>query len=197
MGKNEMKKFNSVILNLFQNPYQKKTTSNQQTGSRNHVRDDGKMKGFTLIELLVVVLIIGILASVALPQYQVAVLKSKLSSVLSVTKSVKDAEELYYLANGRYTENFHDLDIEGTGIGSSNPSYGDFGKISCKLYHTSFGWVWCSVNTPTPQSGCGWKIWLDHSNNPGKIQCVFANWNAQDSLCEKACKSTNFEFGGI
>ncbi len=70
-----------------------------------------KNAGFTLIELLVVVLIIGILSAVALPQYTKAVEKSRAAEALVMLKAIAQANEVYYLANGEYTQDINNLDI--------------------------------------------------------------------------------------
>ena len=69
-------------------------------------------KGFTLIELLVVVVIIGILAEVDQPQYKKAVVKSKYSTLKHVTNSLYQAQQVYYLTNGVYSDSFDKLDID-------------------------------------------------------------------------------------
>lgn len=68
-------------------------------------------KGFTLIELLVVVLIIGILAAIALPQYEKAVSKARGTEAMTSAKALSDALNVYYLAARKYTSNIKELDI--------------------------------------------------------------------------------------
>ena len=72
-------------------------------------------QAFTLIELLVVVLIIGILAAVAVPQYQVAVAKSRVGALLPAVKALADAEEVYFMNNGEYAMRAEELDVDISG----------------------------------------------------------------------------------
>ncbi len=78
-----------------------------------------RINAFTLIELLVVVLIIGILAAVAVPQYQKAVERTKSTEAVTMLKSVYQAAQEYYLANGTWPTTFAELSISPDWTGNT------------------------------------------------------------------------------
>lgn len=90
-------------------------------------------KGFTLIELLVVVLILGILAAMAMPQYFKAVERSRMSEAVSLLASIAQAQQRKYLQINKYTSKFSGLDVapkgasDGTFCTKGAPSAGSCG----------------------------------------------------------------------
>ena len=94
--------------------------------------------GFTLIELLVVVLIIGILAAVALPQYNVAVEKSRLVQQITMVDAIVRAQEVYYMANGTFADDLDDLDISYPKGCTFDGGAGDHTWVNCGKFSVNY-----------------------------------------------------------
>ena len=74
-----------------------------------------RLGGFTLIELLVVVLIIGILAAMALPQYFKAVERSRMTEAITIMDSIVKAQRRKFMQTNRYAWTFEGLDVSPKG----------------------------------------------------------------------------------
>ncbi len=85
-----------------------------------------RLGGFTLIELLVVVLIIGILAAMAMPQYFKAVERSRMTEAVTLMDSIAKAQRRKFMQTNRYAETFEGLDVSPKGAtGGSYYTKGD------------------------------------------------------------------------
>ena len=80
-----------------------------------------RLGGFTLIELLVVVLIIGILAAMALPQYFKAVERSRMTEAVTLMDSIVKSQRRKFMQTNLYANEFEGLDVSPKG--AKGPRY--------------------------------------------------------------------------
>ena len=149
-------------------------------------------KGFTLIELLVVVLIIGILASIAIPQYFKVVERARVAEAQSFISQIKQAQERYLARNGDYAKTnaaLQELDITFPG---GTTSGGFFGM---KFFSVQMG-----SGSGCPSGEPGYNIQLTRvSANAGIAPRYNANYPVLFERCDgkityPGCKNCDDDF---
>ena len=154
----------------------------------------GRFGGFTLIELLIVVLIIGILAAIAWPMYQTAVMKSKLAKYIPIAVSLKQAEERYFMQNGSYTDATSFLDIQVPNMTSTGYILFDDGWwIDVLEWGDSTPWIVIGSSSPrgAVTQEITYRVYLDNLDPSsseaaysGKQRCIGGS-----ALGRRVCKS--------
>ncbi|WP_424244029.1 prepilin-type N-terminal cleavage/methylation domain-containing protein [Elusimicrobium posterum] len=156
-------------------------------------------RAFTLIELLVVVLIIGILAAIALPQYTKAVEKSRAAEAMIAIKAIGEAARRYQLQTGTSTMQHYSaikdsLDIEmadlkNFSIGSITHGYGQ--PKNLRIYATRS--YKPKVTPEDMKYSIEYTVYSEsHPEQEGRIYCIAPPSN---KTATSICKSLGSNYG--
>ena len=155
-----------------------------------------KNKAFTLIEVLIAVIIIGILAAIAVPKYQIAVAKTRFASLKDVTNKIVEAQEYHHLLKGSYARKFEDLDIQlpSNKLNTSTSTYYRYTWGACQLYVSDARVVCMS-------SSMGYiRYYSLATSYPSRRSCIYYGTNItspQAKVCQQETKHTRADAGTI
>ena len=155
-------------------------------------------KGFTLIELLVVVLILGILAAMAMPQYFKAVERSRMTEAVTLLSNIATAQQRKYLQINAYAKDYRGLDVAPAGAtGSVYYTKGDVAKgtkgngfgvtlSAANAYKTGFATATREANANSKDPGLNYQYNLVRYYASDLTTCNGTNKNGQ-ALCADFC----------
>ena len=147
---------------------------------------DERQSGFTLIELLVVVLIIGILSAVALPQYQKAVEKARVTEVVTNVRAFITAVDLLLLENGGYPST--EMGLQDMSIKLSGGSYnarGDFETKNFSYEQGGCGSGLCGVEIYSKRSDYAFVAeWNNLNNDQWDLVCYTGDTDLGAYICK-------------
>ena len=156
-----------------------------------------RLGGFTLIELLVVVLIIGILAAMAMPQYFKAVERSRMTEAVTLMDSIAKSQRRKFMQTNHYVGNFEGLDVSPKGASGAHyytkgdPQTGAGGNgFVIKLTPRDF--AGSSVTAARVFEGqdehpsLQYQYFLDRRYQNDNVDCVAIN-QAGEELCADFC----------